>query len=195
MIALLEMLRSAVHQIDDLVQKRNRQVPGQADQIRFKLKTLACWSGCIAVCISRYQPSKHRQAYFRHDETMAWMFLSAGLALLVVTAIGLCGLASFWVRRRYQQIGIRRALGARKADIVTYFLLENLILTLAGSTVGTVLAVGINQLVSQRYAVGRIEAPFLLGAVVAVIVLGQLAAFFPARKAVSEVPVAVLRSS
>ncbi|MNV18199.1 Macrolide export ATP-binding/permease protein MacB [compost metagenome] len=85
-----------------------------------------------------------RADYFRHDQIMAIMFLSPGLALLVVTATGVYGLASFWVRKRYRQIGIRRALGVRKSDILRYFLVENLILTATESVVGTALAIGLN---------------------------------------------------
>jgi len=136
-----------------------------------------------------------RADYFRHDQTMAIMFLSSGLALLVVTATGVYGLASFWVRKRYRQIGIRRALGARKSDILRYFLVENLILTATGSVVGTVLAIGLNMAVARYYEVARIEAPFLAIGVLTVLLLGQAAAFVPARRAAKEAPVAILRSA
>ncbi|MNI65468.1 Macrolide export ATP-binding/permease protein MacB [compost metagenome] len=126
---------------------------------------------------------------------MAIMFLSSGLALLVVTATGVYGLASFWVRKRYRQIGIRRALGARKSDILRHFLVENLILTAAGSVVGTVLAIGLNMAVARYYEVARIEAPFLAIGVLTVLLLGQAAAFVPARRAAKEAPVAILRSA
>lgn len=134
-----------------------------------------------------------RADYFRHDQTMAIMFLSSGLALLVVTATGVYGLASFWVRKRYRQIGIRRALGARKSDILRYFLVENLILTATGSVVGTALAIGLNMAVARYYEVARIEAPFLAIGVLTVLLLGQAAAFVPARRAAKEAPVAILR--
>ncbi|WP_331273734.1 FtsX-like permease family protein [Stenotrophomonas sp. Br8] len=134
-----------------------------------------------------------RADYFRHDQTMAIMFLSSGLALLVVTATGVYGLASFWVRKRYRQIGIRRALRARKSDILRYFLVENLILTAAGSAVGTALAIGLNMAVARYYEVARIEAPFLAIGVLTVLLLGQAAAYAPARRAAKEAPVAILQ--
>lgn len=43
------------------------------------------------------------------------------LALLIVTALGIIGLASLWVAQRRKQIGIRRALGATRGDILRYF--------------------------------------------------------------------------
>ena len=55
-------------------------------------------------------------------------------------ALGIFGLASFNVHARVEQIGTRRAMGARRIDIVRYFLVENWILTTAGLAVGCVLA-------------------------------------------------------
>jgi putative ABC transport system permease protein len=139
--------------------------------------------------------SRLRADYFRHDQTMAVMFLCSGLALLLVTAIGIYGLASFWVRRRYRQIGIRRALGARRADIVSYFVLENLILTVPGSVIGSALAVGLNVAISRYYEVTRIEPVYLVAGVVSVLLIGQIAVLVPANRAAKEVPVAILRST
>lgn len=136
-----------------------------------------------------------RADYFRHDQTMAVMFFCAGLALLVVTATGVYGLASFWVRRRHRQIGIRRALGARRIDIVSYFLLENLILTVAGSVIGSVLAVGLNLAIARYYEVARIEPVYLVVGAIAVLLVGQIAVLIPARRASRDLPVAILRSS
>src|SRR6185437_11551005 len=48
------------------------------------------------------------------------------------TGLGIVGLASFWVQQRTRQIGIRRALGATRTNIVRYFQLENFILASAG---------------------------------------------------------------
>ncbi|EQD59243.1 ABC transporter permease, partial [mine drainage metagenome] len=60
-------------------------------------------------------------AIFANDRAMAWLLVSTILALLGVTAIGIVGLASFWVQQRTRQIGVRRALGARRVDILRYF--------------------------------------------------------------------------
>lgn len=136
-----------------------------------------------------------RADYFRQDQTMAIMFLSSGLALLIVTATGVYGLASFWVRRRYRQIGIRRALGARRGDIVRYFLIENLIVSVIGSIVGTVLAVGLNIAIASYFEVGRIEASYLATGVLTVVLMGQAAAFVPAWRASRDVPIANLRTN
>ncbi len=121
-----------------------------------------------------------RSDYLRHDQIMAVVFLSATLALLLVTAIGVYGLSSFWVRRRYRQIAIRRALGARRVDVMVYFLVENLMLAAASTLIGTAAAMGINLLVARHYEVARLGPSYLLAAALAVILLGQVAAFVPA---------------
>jgi putative ABC transport system permease protein len=52
--------------------------------------------------------------------------------LLSVTAAGIVGLTSFWVSQRHRQIGVRRALGAKKIDILRYFQIENLLIVGCG---------------------------------------------------------------
>jgi putative ABC transport system permease protein len=79
---------------------------------------------------------------FRADRRMV-VFLSTLVVLMTaVTALGIVGLATFHVNARRKQIGTRRALGARRADIVRYFLLENGLLGGGGVVVGAPLAYG-----------------------------------------------------
>ena len=60
-------------------------------------------------------------------------FLSVIVGLMIsVTALGIVGLASFYVNVRSKQIGTRRAVGARRVDIIRYFMLENWLLTTGG---------------------------------------------------------------
>ncbi|MEO6927427.1 MAG: ABC transporter permease, partial [Rhodanobacter sp.] len=67
------------------------------------------------------------QAY-RADVGMAILMGVICLILIAVTAAGIVGLTSFWVGQRHRQIGVRRALGARKIDILHYFQIENLLI-------------------------------------------------------------------
>ncbi|MFT4197126.1 MAG: ABC transporter permease, partial [Pseudoxanthomonas sp.] len=69
-----------------------------------------------------------RQRYYRNDRAMAGMLVGVCALLLLVTALGIVGLASFWVQQRTRQIGIRRALGATKGQILRYFQTENFLL-------------------------------------------------------------------
>ncbi|MFT4199018.1 MAG: ABC transporter permease, partial [Pseudoxanthomonas sp.] len=69
-----------------------------------------------------------RREYFSNDRDMIGLLLTVIAALLLVTALGIVGLASFWVQQRTRQIGIRRALGATKGQILRYFQTENFLL-------------------------------------------------------------------
>ncbi|WP_017913616.1 FtsX-like permease family protein, partial [Xanthomonas sp. SHU 166] len=89
--------------------------------------------------------SEIRDAYFQGDRTMVWLLGAVCVALLVVTALGIVGLASFWVQQRTKQIGIRRALGATRGQILRYFQTENFLLASTGIVLGMLLAYAINQ--------------------------------------------------
>ncbi|MFT4197923.1 MAG: ABC transporter permease [Pseudoxanthomonas sp.] len=114
--------------------------------------------------------------------------------LLAVTGVGMTGLTSFWVGRRYKQIGIRRALGARKRDILGYFQLENLCIAGAGCVAGAVLAIVINQLLLRLFALDRMPAGYVLAGVAAILVLGQFAVLAPAWRAAKVPPAVATRS-
>ena len=77
---------------------------------------------------------------------MAWLLVVVCVALLVVTALGIDGLARFWVQLRTKQIGVRRALGATRGQILRYFQVENFLIAGIGIVLGMLLAYGLNQL-------------------------------------------------
>ena len=62
-----------------------------------------------------------RREYYQAPRAMAWLLGIVCVALLLVTALGIIGLASFWVQQRTKQIGVRRALGATRGQILRYF--------------------------------------------------------------------------
>ena len=66
------------------------------------------------------------------DRSMGIYLLTVTVLLIAVTCLGIFALATFNVSTRTKQIGTRRAVGARRADIVQYFLVENGMITSAG---------------------------------------------------------------
>ena len=114
--------------------------------------------------------------------------------LLVITGVGMAGLTSFWVNQRYKQIGIRRALGARKVDILRYFQAENLLIAGGGCLAGVTLALAINLTLMRAFAMNRMPAWYVVVGVVVVLALGQFAVFVPARRASNVPPVVATRS-
>ena len=135
-----------------------------------------------------------RQDYYRQDRSMAWLLVSVCIALLVVTALGIVGLASFWVQQRTKQIGIRRALGATRGQILRYFQTENFVLATLGIVIGMMLAYGINLGLMSRYELPRLPAIYLPIGAVALWLLGQIAVFGPARRAAAVPPAVATRS-
>lgn len=135
-----------------------------------------------------------RAQYYRADRAMAWLLVSVCAALLLITALGIVGLASFWVQQRTRQIGIRRALGATRGHILRYFQAENFLLATFGIALGMVLAYGINLLLMDRYELGRLPAQFLPVGAVSLWLLGQLAVLGPALRAASVPPAVATRT-
>ena len=66
---------------------------------------------------------------------------------MLVGGIGIMNIMLASVLERTKEIGVRRAIGARQADIIRQFLVETTIITLTGGLVGTALGVGLSQLV------------------------------------------------
>jgi putative ABC transport system permease protein len=136
-----------------------------------------------------------RESYFRNDRAMAWLLVAVIAAMLLVTALGIVGLASFWVQQRTRQIGVRRALGATKGQILRYFQVENFLLTTGGIVLGLLLAFAINQLLMRHYELQRLPWQYLpLGALI-LWVLGQLSVWWPAHRATAIPPVIATRSA
>ncbi|MDT0926178.1 FtsX-like permease family protein, partial [Staphylococcus pseudintermedius] len=98
------------------------------------------------------------EAFNRTDRAMVWLLGAVCAALLIVTALGIVGLASFWVQQRTKQIGVRRALGATRGQILRYFQTENFLLTSIGIVLGMVLAFAINLLLMKFYELPRLPA-------------------------------------
>lgn len=135
-----------------------------------------------------------REAYFRRDRAMSHLLLGVITALLMVTALGIVGLASFWVQQRRRQIGVRRALGATRADILHYFQTENFLIVTLGVVLGAVGAYGLNLLLMHRFELAHLPPSYLLVAAFVLWVLGQLAVLGPALRAAAVPPVVATRS-
>lgn len=141
------------------------------------------------------QPFSDIRAHaYRADVGMAVLMGVICLVLIAVTAAGIVGLTSFWVGQRHRQIGVRRALGARKADILHYFQLENLFIAGIGAVIGLLLAIALNLWLMKHYEMDRLPFAYALVGVLAVLALGQCAVFVPARRASNVPPVTATRS-
>jgi putative ABC transport system permease protein len=135
-----------------------------------------------------------REYAYKGDRGMAILMAVVCLVLLGITAAGIVGLTSFWVGQRRKQIGVRRALGATKHDILSYFLTENLLIGIAGVVIGALLAVGMNLWLVTQFEMARLSITYVLVGVVALLLLGQGATLAPAMRASRVSPVEATRS-
>jgi putative ABC transport system permease protein len=135
-----------------------------------------------------------RQAYFQRDTTMIGLLIASALGLLFVTALGITGLANFWVQQRRRQIGIRRAIGATRGDILRYFQTENFLIVSGGIVLGMLLAFALNRVLMTQYELPRLPLFYLPVGALALWLLGQLAVLGPALRAAAVPPVVATRS-
>ncbi|WP_233523352.1 ABC transporter permease [Dyella solisilvae] len=135
-----------------------------------------------------------RAKAYERDRGMAILMGLICVTLLAITAAGIVGLTSFWVGQRRKQIGVRRALGATRQDILEYFLTENLLISCGGALFGVLLAVAINLWLVTRFELHRLSLVYLLMGVVILLLLGQGAVLAPAMRASRVSPVEATRS-
>ena len=139
--------------------------------------------------------SEVRRAAYEKDRAIAIAFGILLLVVIVITALAIVGLTSFWVVRRRTQIGIRRALGATRMAITRYFLIENALLCGAGVLLGVAASEGLNLWLCTHYGIDRIQAAELLICALVVVSIGQFAAMLPALRAARISPTEALRST
>ncbi|MEO7936813.1 MAG: FtsX-like permease family protein [Dokdonella sp.] len=135
-----------------------------------------------------------RKEAYSGDRAMAIILGAVIFSLLAITALGIVGMASFWVAQRTRQIGTRRALGASRTDILRYFQTENFIITTLGLVVGGVLAYAMSLWMMQAYQSPRLPWYYVPIGFICLWALGQLAVLGPAMRASRVSPAVATRS-
>lgn len=171
-----------------------RSKPGQLEHV---LKAAAAALGKADpqhVQSKLFTAEQLRQERFRGVLATDKMLVAIMLILVIVTILGVTGLASFWVQQRRRQIGMRRALGATRGDILRYFQLENFLIVAAGVALGTLCTFGLNLFLMQRFELPRLPLLYAVVGAVALWLIGQLAVLGPALRASRVPPVVATRS-
>ncbi|SHH69378.1 ABC transporter permease [Massilia sp. CF038] len=172
-----------------------RTEPGQRDRIMKEAEEILRKATATPVIIKSKSTSEDRKQRYRADVALSWMLITVSVLLLIITASGIVGMASLWVTQRRKQIGVRRALGARRADILRYFISENVMITSLGVASGVLLAVGLNQLLVSKLEMARLPLPYLIGGGAVFYLLGVVAVYGPAWKAATISPALATRSA
>jgi predicted permease len=127
----------------------------------------------------------------------AKLFAAFGMIALVLATVGVYGLRAYLVARRTREMGIRMALGATRREVISQLLRESVGVTAAGLLTGSVLAVGLLQILRGSGMLTQVSptdplvfsiAPVVLAATIAA------ASYLPARRAVAVDPARTLRS-
>ena len=171
-----ESMDPAVAEIDAALRRAHRLQPGAPSDFNVRNQT---------TLLSTFQ-----------EATQTFTFLLAGIAAisLLVGGIGIMNIMLVSVTERTREIGVRKALGARRKDIMLQFLVEALVLCLAGGVIGIALGVG------GAYALERLAnweiAVAPASVAIAFVFSGAVGVFFglwPARRAALLDPITALR--
>jgi putative ABC transport system permease protein len=171
-----------------------RTLPGQRDEV-MKLAEQKLKDAHTGNFVRNIHPlTYYRDETNSNDHAMTVMLSVVTVLILAITALGIMGLASFSVRQRTRQIGTRRALGARRIDIVRYFMTENWLITTMGVLLGSVFAVALNYKLVNMYDLPHIPWYYIPVGIVTLWVLGLLAVLGPALKAAAIPPAIATRN-
>jgi putative ABC transport system permease protein len=171
-----------------------RTEPGRRDEVMKQIEQKMSEANTSRIIGKVKSIEQVRSEAYAEDRAMAIILSVVIFCLLTITALGIVGMASFWVAQRTKQIGTRRALGATKFDILRYFQTENFIITTMGLIGGGILTYAFSLYLMKEYQAPRLPWYYVPVGFVCLWFLGQLAVLGPALRA-SRVPPAVATRS
>ena len=129
------------------------------------------------------------------DAEYAAMSVSVlGFVALLLASLGIVGLVAYSVSHRTKEIGIRMALGANPAHVLTVVIRQLAMPILAGSVAGVAGAAALSQLLRRElYGISYLDPLAYLGAIVVFFAMVAVAALLPARRALRVDPLRALR--
>ena len=166
----------AIRQITGIMRERHHILPGRPDDFRIRDLTE----------ISRTLASTSR--------IMTNLLLIVAMISLVVGGVGIMNIMLVSVTERTREIGLRMAVGARARDILRQFLVEAVVLCLAGGIAGILLGRGVSMAVTALLGWPTLPSlPAIVAAVVTSVTVGIVFGYYPAWKASRLDPIEALR--
>jgi ABC-type antimicrobial peptide transport system permease subunit len=174
--ASAEEIPSAISQVTHLLHERHRIKPGQPDD--FSVRDMTEMTKALASTSS----------------LMMNLLLCVALISLVVGGVGIMNIMLVSVTERTREIGLRMAVGARARDILRQFLVEAILLCLAGGFMGIAFGRGASLLVSMfLHWPTEASLPAIVAAVLVSATVGIAFGYYPAWKASRLDPIEALR--
>ena len=169
-------IHTVVDDIKDLLRSRHRLHPSEEDD--FTIRTMEDIAKTIAGT----------------SRTMMYMLLGIASISLLVGGIGIMNILLVSVTERTREIGLRMAVGAKRAHILLQFLIEAVIMTAVGGALGVGVGIGVAGLVTNMIGWPTIvNLPALVTAFVFSLVVGISFGLYPANKASKLNPIEALR--
>jgi putative ABC transport system permease protein len=171
-----DAIPAAEAQIADLMRVRHRIRDGAPDDFNLR------------------HPTEIAEAVAASAKTMELLLAAVASVSLFVGGVGIMNIMLVSVTERTREIGLRLAVGARGRDVLRQFLLEAVILSLAGGLLGIALGMGGTRTIADFFQWPTRVSPAAIGMAVAfAAAIGVFFGYYPARRAASLDPIEALR--
>jgi len=166
----------AIRQITSLVRERHRLRADQPDDFNIR------------------DPTEFVGTFNEITNRVTMLLLCVAIISLVVGGIGIMNIMLVSVTERTREIGLRMAVGARSLDILSQFLIEAVLLCMAGGIMGILLGIGSSYLVTQYQGLPTQTSTWaIFASVISSALVGIVFGFYPAWKASRLDPIEALR--
>jgi putative ABC transport system permease protein len=173
-----------------------RTQPGAAEQVKKSMAEVLYKTSRLRI-LDRQEGVQHfgalRSKAHAFDRGLVILLTAASTILLLATAGGIIGITTLWVDGRRRALGMMRALGARRRDILAYILAENFFIVLLGICCGSIIALTANISLMHYLAEKSLPPTYITLTSLVVLALGQCAALPPARRAARVPPAEAMR--